>query len=86
MSTLTLTVPDNVLREAGEAAAARKTTVEALLQSYLEGLVRNATSDTVEDRAKARKDLVQAFAQCEGVVGDQPTRGRTYGDRRFHRH
>jgi hypothetical protein len=39
-----------------------------------------------ERRAHARKELVKALRECNAVVGEKPTRERTYSDRRFHRH
>lgn len=33
-----------------------------------------------------RTELVQVLAESGGVIGEKPTRDRTYSDRRFHRH
>jgi hypothetical protein len=53
-------------------------------------LTRLAADQTAGDEqtrgAQARKELVQALAESGAVVGEKPTRDRTYSDRRFHRH
>ena len=52
-------------------------------------LTRLTSTDASRDEAsrrESREQLVQALAKSGAIVGEKPTRERTYSDRRFHRY
>jgi hypothetical protein len=46
----------------------------------------DAAASNESDAAELRKELVRALSESGAIVGEKPTRDRTYSDRRFHRH
>ena len=87
MKTVSVSVDEATWQAANEAAAVQHTTLDLLLAGFLKDVAaRTQNGSDAERRAHARKELVKALRQCNAIVGEQPTRERTYSDRRFHRH
>jgi hypothetical protein len=87
MKTVSISLDDETWEAATHAAEARHTTVDALVAHLLKNVVTpEPNSGGAERDARERKELVRALAACKAEVGEQPTRERTYSDRRFHRH
>jgi hypothetical protein len=64
MKNITLSVEDEVLREARKYAAERETTVNALVRDYLSRLIAQE-----RDSAKVREELAQLSDESEARLG-----------------
>jgi antitoxin component of RelBE/YafQ-DinJ toxin-antitoxin module len=85
MKTLSVSVEDTVWQRASNAAAAKNTTLHQMVEGFVMQVAQTGPLNEEEDR-KNREALVEALRNCGAVVGERPTRERTYSDRRFHRH
>ena len=86
MKTISLTVDEKTWRSARKLAAARDTSVDALVREALAGMVGNqpvlATAGAAEKEQRLR--LVNLLEQCQIDLTERPTREATYARRRFH--
>jgi hypothetical protein len=69
-----------------QVAAQQHTTLDRLLAGLLKKVAFQERNGGDESGAQSREELVKALAACSAVVGEKPSRERTYSDRRFHRH
>lgn len=60
-TTITLTLDEDLVRQARQLAAARDTTLEALLQSWLEAYVAEAG----EERVAAYRELMERLSHVD---------------------
>jgi hypothetical protein len=77
---LTLSLDDAVYHAARVEAAKRRTSVSAVVRSYLQDFARGKTpveSAALRDQ-KERAELVRLFRQANLVLGYKPTRAKTY--------
>jgi hypothetical protein len=87
VKTVSVSIDDATWQAASEAAAVQNTTLDMLVSGFLKDVAASTQNGgDAERRAHARKELVKALRECNAVVGEKPTRERTYSDRRFHRH
>ena len=64
MSNITLSVPEETLREVRKLAAERETTVNALVREYLERLADHKTR-----RAKLKREIARFARSSKAAVG-----------------
>ena len=87
VKTLSVSIDEVTWQAANQAAAQQHTTLDVLVSGFLKNIAARTQNDAgAERRAHARKELVKALRECNAVVGEKPTRERTYSDRRFHRY
>lgn len=81
MKNITVSVDDEVYRQARVAAAKEGTSVSALVAEYLKAFARGDADRMKEaeklDR-KQRQNLVKLFGKSSMVLGYKPTRAKTY--------
>src|SRR5687767_2875527 len=79
---ITVSVDDEVYRQARVAAAKRGTRVSALVGSYLQAVANGSAPASLEDEAQRdrlqRLRLAQALKNCNLVLAYRPTREKTY--------
>lgn len=88
MKTVLVTLDDAEFDQLGKLAASQLTTVDGLLKQYAQRLSLGPSEPDAGQRERSRQELVAYVRSMKtGVtVGEKPTRERTYGGRRFHRH
>jgi len=77
---LTLSLDDAVYHAARVEAAKRRTSVSAVVRTYLQEFAQgriSVESAVLRDRQK-RAELVRLFRQANMVLGYKPTRQKTY--------
>ena len=85
MKNITLSIEDEVYRQARVVAAQQGASVSALVRGYLASLTsRSATTDRKQRAENAsRKRLVKLLSECEIDLSQRPARDATYAHRRF---
>jgi hypothetical protein len=83
MKTVSLPVDDATWSAAAQVAAAQHTTLDVLVAGFVKQI---AGRDFETDDARERAELVKALEACKLILGEKPSREKTYSDRRFHRH
>ena len=86
MKTVSIPVDNVTWHAAASVAEVQHTTLGDMLAVYVRNVAAQHGNGEKERRSLARKELVKALKECDAVVGETPTRERTYSDRRFHRH
>jgi hypothetical protein len=86
MRTVSVSIDDATWEAAEIVAAKQQTTLDALVTGFVEKVAAEAQDSDEGRDARERNELVKALAACKLVLGEKPSREKTYSDRRFHRH
>ena len=87
MKTVSIPVDHATWQAATQAAEVQHTTLGEMVAGFVQKIAaQQPPLEGQARRAQARKALVDALTDCQAVVGETPTRERTYAGRRFHRH
>jgi hypothetical protein len=86
VKTVSISLDEATWRAAAQVAAQQHTTLDGLLAGLLKKVASQEQNGGEEYATKSREELVRALEACNAVVGEKPSRERTYSDRRFHRH
>src|SRR5258706_6718620 len=82
MKTVSVSIDEATWQAAAQVAELQQTTVDALVSDFLKDVAaRRDGLERPEERAAARKELVKALRECGAVVGEKPSREKTYSDR-----
>ncbi len=89
MKTVSITVDDDVYAAVETEASKRRTSVSALVESYLRTLGQGRPvlrpKWNEEEERKNREELVRLLRECKLELGYKPSRERTYEGGRFSR-